>query len=370
MIRLAAHFIDTDQVGGAERALLHLLVSLDRRTWRPVLFHYDEPGLAPLLRDVDAAGIERRTVGAMRGPRGITGVPGFARTLTAVQPSVFHAHQNWPLACSGGLLAASLARVPAVVATVQLFSAFPRAWTMALQRRIIPRCVGRYIGVSAAVAAEIARQLQVPPARIRIVRNGIPIADDAPPCRPAVHDSGRPVVVTLARLDPQKGLTYLLRAAAELPDVEFVVAGEGPERAALEREARALGVADRVAFVGFRHDTAALLAGADVFVLPSLNEGLPLAVLEAMAAARPVVATAVGGTPEVVRDGETGLLVPPGDARALAAAIRELLHDLPLARRVAAEGRALVLARASAAATARSVEAVYDELLAERRAAR
>jgi glycosyltransferase involved in cell wall biosynthesis len=177
-------------------------------------------------------------------------------------------------------------------------------------------------------------------------------------------------VLTLARLDPQKGLPYLLRAAAMLPDVSFIVAGEGADRPSLERDARDLGVSDRVAFVGFRTDTRALLARADVVVLPSLNEGLPLAVLEAMAAARPVVATAVGGTPEIVHDRETGLLVPPADPEALARAIGELLADPPLAHRLAEAGRALVRSRLSTAATARGVVEVYEELLAAREAGR
>jgi glycosyltransferase involved in cell wall biosynthesis len=365
MIRTVAHFIDTAEFGGAERALVHLLTGLDRRAWRPVLFHHDEPGLGPLVDAADAAGIERRIVRPLRGPRGLAGVPGFARALGAAGAAVFHAHLNWPLACSGGLLAARLARVPSV-ATVQLFSGFPRAGTMGLQRRLVPRSVGRYIAVSAAVADDIATQLQVPRDRIRVVPNGVAIDDleHAPSSNAAARRS--PTVLTLARLAPQKGLPYLLRAAAMLPGVSFVIAGEGAERASLEREARDLGVSDRVTFVGFRTDTAALLAEADILVLPSVNEGLPLAVLEAMAAGRPVVATAVGGTPEIVHDRETGLLVPPADPGALARAIGELLADPPLARRLAEAGRALVRSRLSSAATARGVAGVYDELLAAR----
>jgi glycosyltransferase involved in cell wall biosynthesis len=362
MMRTVVHFIDTAEFGGAERALVHLLTRLDRRAWRPVLFHHDEPGLKPLVDAVDAAAIERRVVPPMRGPRGLARVPGFARALRAAGAAIFHAHLNWPLACSGGLLAAARARIP-TVATVQLFSAFPRASTMGLQRRLVPRRVDRYIAVSEAVAEDIVRHLQVPRDRIRVVPNGVAIDSPDPPAPPDAAVPRRPTVLTLARLDPQKGLPYLLRAAAQLPGVSFVIAGEGAERASLEREARELGVSDRVAFIGFRTDTPALVAAADVVVLPSLNEGLPLAVLEAMAAARPVVATAVGGTPEIVRDRVTGLLVPPADPAALARAIGELLADPALARRLAEAGRALVRDRLSADATARGVAAVYEELV-------
>jgi glycosyltransferase involved in cell wall biosynthesis len=257
-----------------------------------------------------------------------------------------------------------------VVATVQLFSDFPRALTLPLQRRLVTRVVDRYIAVSRALARDIEQRLDVPPTQIQVVPNGIPLEpfESLPAADPQVRlaMAGRldlPIVLTLARLDEQKGLTYLLRAAAQLPHVAVVIAGEGPARGALAAEVGALGIADRVSFLGFRSDIPRLLANADLFVLPSLNEGLPLAVLEAMAAARPVIATAVGGTTEVVRHRETGLLVPPSDANALASAIDELFRDSELASQLARAGRALVRRGFSSAAMARSVMAVYDELL-------
>jgi glycosyltransferase involved in cell wall biosynthesis len=367
------HFTDTTAFGGAERVLLELLRTLDRSAWRPLLFHHDEPGLQPLIDGADTAGVERRCIGPIRGPRGAAAVPAFARELRASRPEVFHAHLNWPLGCSGGLLAAALSRVPAVVATVHLFSEFPRAVTVPVQRRVVPRIVGRYVAVSRGVFNDIERKLHVPPARIRYVPNGIATEDFSvlPAPDPAVRRqmAGRtdlPIALTLARLDRQKGLSSLLRAAALLPDVSFVIAGEGPERPALEAEARALGVSDRVSLLGFQRDPASLLANADLFVLPSLLEGLPLSVLEAMAACRPVVATSVPGTDEIVSHGVTGLLVPPGNPTALAAAVRELLRDQALARRLALAGRELVRSRFTAGAMARSIGEVYQELLEER----
>jgi glycosyltransferase involved in cell wall biosynthesis len=173
----------------------------------------------------------------------------------------------------------------------------------------------------------------------------------------------RPVVVTLARLAPQKGIGVLLRAAAELPNVSFIVAGEGPERHALESQARSLGVSDRVAFSGFQSDPAALLASADLFVLPSFEEGLPLALLEAMAVGTPVVATAIGGTDEVVTHGEHGLLVPPGDAAALASAIGALLRDPARAARLAVAARTRVRESFSMERMVHDVVSVYDSVV-------
>ena len=146
----------------------------------------------------------------------------------------------------------------------------------------------------------------------------------------------------IARLEAQKGITDLLDAAAMLPDVVFEIAGEGPQRDQLVAKAATLGVADRVRWLGHRDDVPALLAAADLFVLPSLNEGLPLAAMEAMLAGVPIVATDAGGTGEIVRDGITGVLVPPGDPEALSASIRALLSDRPRAARLAIAARELI----------------------------
>jgi glycosyltransferase involved in cell wall biosynthesis len=149
-----------------------------------------------------------------------------------------------------------------------------------------------------------------------------------------------------------------------LPDVVFAIAGEGPERERLVSKAAAVGVAERVRWLGHRDDVPALLAAADVFVLPSLNEGLPLAAMEAMLAAVPVVAADAGGTGEIVRDGVTGLLVPPGDARALGESIRALLGDRARATRLAGAARELIEREHSAAAMVAATSRLYDALLA------
>jgi glycosyltransferase involved in cell wall biosynthesis len=150
-----------------------------------------------------------------------------------------------------------------------------------------------------------------------------------------------------------------------VPDVHAALAGDdleqgGAYRELLERVARELGVADRVHLLGYRDDIDALLAQADVVVLPSWIEGLPVVVLEAMAHAKPVIATPVGGTAEAVVDGETGLLVPPRDVERLANAIRELVGDGERARSLGAEGRVRVEREFSEAAMTRRVLEVYD----------
>jgi glycosyltransferase involved in cell wall biosynthesis len=152
--------------------------------------------------------------------------------------------------------------------------------------------------------------------------------------------AGAKRLLALGRLHPNKGFDVLLRALALLPGAHLSLAGEGPERAALERLARELGVAERLAFLGWRQDTGALLAACDVFVCPSRHEPLGNVVLEAWSAARPVVAAAAQGPVELIREGETGLLVPKEDPAALAAAIAGVLADPARAASLAAAGRA------------------------------
>lgn len=197
------------------------------------------------------------------------------------------------------------------------------------------------VAVSDATKRALATQ-GYPRDRMITVHNGIDAAAPADPVRLAEG----PVVLQVARLAEVKGQRRLVGALSRL-DATAVLVGRDLEQGGayereLRREAERLGVSDRVVFAGYRDDVPALLAGCEVFCLPSRVEGMPLVVLEAMAQAKPVVATAVGGTPEIVVDGETGLLVPPDDVDALAAALARLLADPELARRIGAAGRARV----------------------------
>jgi glycosyltransferase involved in cell wall biosynthesis len=179
--------------------------------------------------------------------------------------------------------------------------------------------------------------------------------------------SSSPLVLSIGRFVAEKGHRHLLEAAARIertrPGVHWVLVGAGELEAALPREAQALGLASQVHFTGWRDDVPDVLAVADVFVLPSVNEGFGRVVVEAMAMARPVVATAVGGVPEIVRDGETGVLVPASDPRALADTVRSLLDDPARAARLGAAGRACAESRFSLTAHVDAVERVYTEVL-------
>jgi glycosyltransferase involved in cell wall biosynthesis len=207
------------------------------------------------------------------------------------------------------------------------------------------------------------------PARIIVVENGVALPGAGAPTDPlaAVRRPGHHVVICVARLDPLKDLGTLIQAVASRPEpTQLVVVGDGVERGRLEAVAAELGVRDRVTFLGYRSDVAALLAGADVFALSSLTEGLPIAALEAMAAGLPVVATAVGGVPDVVEPGRTGLLVPPRDPARLGAAIAELLGDPARRAAFGAAGKERAATRFSLRAMALNYLRAYRELEARR----
>jgi len=262
--------------------------------------------------------------------------------------------------------------VPVIIATEHLFMNTPWFRKIFLKELVSIR-VDRYIAVSHEVSRQLRRSIPILKHKVQVVQNGIPLEPFNRPVNSTLRTTlagarKRPVVLTTARLHKQKGCRYLLEAATQVPEAMFVIAGDGPQRTKLEVLTRELGLIDRVVFLGHRDDIPDLLASCDVFVLPSLFEGLPISVLEAMAAGKPVIATAIGGTDEAVVHGETGLLVPPADADALAAAIRTVLSDPVLAQRLAAAGKARVYEKFSAETMMQGLMEIYDDLLSSREA--
>jgi glycosyltransferase involved in cell wall biosynthesis len=271
---------------------------------------------------------------------------------------IFHANLRHPWSCQYGLVAAAVRpRMRIVAVEHALVSA-----ASPLQRRL-RQLLGGWIDCEVSVAEGPARKIEelvgYPPGTVRVVNN--PVADNV--ADPAPRISEGPVVGAVARLSVEKGIDLLIRALPELPGVDVLLVGDGPERPALELLAHELHVAERVHFLGWRDDVASLLHSIDVLALPSRSEGAPLVVAEAGLCRVPVVAARVGGVPEVVLDGENGLLVPPEDPHALARAIGSLVGDPELRARMGARGREIALERYSPAATARSFEAIYRELV-------
>jgi glycosyltransferase involved in cell wall biosynthesis len=237
-----------------------------------------------------------------------------------------------------------------------------RGW---YDRYLYNRSVDGVIAISQPIAALLVEG-GVSSEKIRLIHSGVdPEPFRIPP--PLDGDTSAPVIGTAAVLEERKGHRFLLQAAAELKRqghrLSYRIAGDGSQKGELEALARRLGLQEEVVFLGFVSDVPAFLASLDIFVLPSLFEGLGVAALEAMAAARPVVASGVGGLRELVADGETGLLVPAGDAAALARAIARLVSERERARKMGANGRSRVEKYFTMEQMAKKNEGYYYELL-------
>jgi glycosyltransferase involved in cell wall biosynthesis len=373
MIRAVLYYTDSDSFGGLEKAMLQHIQGLDRNDWRPVLAHRPQDGMVGFLKEASNLGV--RLVEVPHLPLGLVGaqqVPAFVKVLHEERPAVFHAHLSWPLACKWGLVAAFVERVPAVVATLHLW--VDTAYTPASrwQQSMIASRMGKYIAVSQDVAHKLQDVFNVHRSKVQVIHSAVDYqhytesADLKPPAM-LTDLGGRPIVMTVARLDRQKGLPTLLEAAARVPEAVFVVVGEGPDRSDLEVQRHELNLENRVIFAGFQQDIRAWLRHCDLFVLPSLYEGMPISLLEAMASGKPVIASAIPGNKEVVTHAETGWLVPPGDAGVLADAIRHILANQTLALQLASAGRERVKQEFSIQQMNQQVMQVYAGLLEKRR---
>jgi len=232
--------------------------------------------------------------------------------------------------------------------------------------------------VPVAIAREVAKSIERVYALkdVALIPNGIPVAQYALETQIGKawrakegFGEGELLLVSVARLSPQKGHEVLIRAfsraTSSFPHMRLLLVGEGPLRAELEKLVRALGIEDRVRFLGVRTDIPQILVASDVFVLASWWEGNPLSVMEAMAAGKPVLATAVGGVPELVLDGVTGFLVAPGDVQGMAQAMRTLAQDSGLRFYMAQQAFEQARTRFDIGLMVKQYEALYDRLLAK-----
>jgi glycosyltransferase involved in cell wall biosynthesis len=265
---------------------------------------------------------------------------------------VVHVHSSSDLGIVAlGVLAARAARRPYVLTlhtSLRHTLVVDSPVAARLKRRGGPLELWAVRGAAAVIALtpRVARALEddgLAPERVHVIPSGVDAARFAGPHEDPFPDVGHPRVVFHGRVQAEKGVHTLVEAAARLgPGVQVLLVGDGSERARVEARARELGIADRLRVTGFLpHDRVpAALAHADVAVMPSVSEELGTSMLEALHRGLPLVASRVGGIPEVVRDGESALLVEPGDPAALAAALRRVLADGALAARLAAAGRA------------------------------
>lgn len=325
-----------------------------------------------LAGEVEAAGAPVTCFGARSNAALLAAVPWVAAWLRDGGADLVHAHL--PLAGVVARLAGRLAGVPVVYTEHNLQERYhlltrrANAWTWGWQDQAV--------AVSGEVAQSIQRHLgeRVP---VTVVRNGIEVGDE--PTEKAVAEVRRrfalpedaPVIGTVAVLRSQKRLDLWLevarRVSVQRPEVSFLIVGDGPLRQELEETAERLGLREQVRFAGLQEDVAPFLAALDLYLMSSQFEGLPLALLEAMAAGVPVVATAVGGIPEVVIDGREGMLVPFGDPADLTREVLALLAEPERRRQLAVAARRRVEQDFSVGRMVRELEALYLRVLEARR---
>ena len=329
--------------GGVEYQLHELLRHLDRRRFAPGVFVLASGGW--WVEPIRALGVPVEEI-PRRGPADLRRLAPLRTALRRFAPHVLHTIL-WSGNSYGRLAALGLA-IPVVIAAERVVMPH-RAWQVVVERAL-DRVTDAYLVNCEAIAAWQVERKRLPREKIEVIPNGIdlgrlpPFSLDRRRARLAAGlQRDRRLVAGVGRLDAQKDFPTFLRAAAmiaaEFPDVDFLVVGDGEERAALEALARRLGLGARVGFSGLRHDVPRLLAAADVLALTSIYEGFPNVVLEAMATGAVAVATDVGGCRELVTSGETGLLVPPRAPAAVAAAVGRVLRDSTLARRLATTAR-------------------------------
>jgi glycosyltransferase involved in cell wall biosynthesis len=365
----AVYLAHTFMVGGAEEMVLNLVRHLPDR-FEPIVCCIGEAG--PIGEEIRKTGVEFHVLHRNPGLRRPWDVLQIARHLRALQPDIVH---TFLLTASlYGRLAAILAGVPIVIGTeVNIYE--HKQTHHALAERWLMHGTDRVVVSAESVRDFYVRQVHADPARVDVIYNAVDWAQlQTTEGRDAFRASvGVPAAAPLggiiARLTEQKAHRYLFEAMASTPalaPLHLLVVGDGELRDELRGRAERHGLMNRVHFLGARRDLGNVLAAIDLFVMPSLWEGLPLSMVLAMGAGLPVVVSDVAGIPEVVEDGVSGMLVPPGDVPALGSALARLVADPALRRAMGAAACAFVRPRFGVDGYVAAVTGLYDRLLVEK----
>ncbi len=342
--------------------MIELVRRLDPRRWEVHVACFHSAGAWFSRAAVAAASVASFPISSFKDPRAFGQMRAFAAWCRQKRIVVVHTSELYSNIFF--LPAAAMARVPVRIGSRREIVAGKTRAQLALQR-VAYACAHRIVANARAAAAQLRRE-RVSPQKVTVVPNGLHVEHFTPRALPQTLRR----VAVVANLRPEKGQDVLIDAVPDVlrrfPDAHFELIGDGTERNLLERLARDRGVAHAVTFAGHREDVAARLAASEIFVLPSRSEAFPNAVLEAMAAGLPVVASAVGGVVEVVEDGRTGLLAQPGDAPALARQICRLMENSSLATTLADNGRTLVQTRYSFDRMVSAIDDIYVSELTRR----
>jgi glycosyltransferase involved in cell wall biosynthesis len=355
------HFQKVAGISGSEAHLLSLLPRLVERGWdvRMLMFHEHEPGAWDFARALAARDVPLDAIPIARDVDPVAFLR-LAEYLGRERPHILHTHLVH--ADAYGQMAGALARVPVRVSTKHGFNEFREGRAFALADRGVASLAHVHIAISQGLAHYLAETEGFDEGDFEIVHYGI-----APRAEPIPYATEAPRLLCVGRLIPIKGHIVLLRAFAEarksVPSLTLDIAGRGPLEPALKALVRELGIADAVRFLGYVSPIQEAIEHSAVIVVPSMGEGFGMVALEAMERSRPVIAAAIGGLGELVEDGETGLLVAPGEAEPLALAIVRLAGDLELAARMGEAGRRRALAEFLEQRCIDRTEQLYEDAL-------
>lgn len=365
------HLMDTLNIGGTENQLVQLAVQMQRAGHHVTVGCLRAEG--ELLQILQRAGIpvvefrKKKTLLSFNGARQLLRLAAFLR---AGRFEVVHAHDLW--ANLLGIPAGRLARIPVVISSRRYLADLE--WYTPWRKRVVRliyRLSTRVVVNSTAVRDKLVAGDHVATEKTRVVYNAVDVERFAQARRnrkrflPNIAECSKVIAVLANMYSRVKGHACLISAArivcAKEPETFFLLIGDGPERSRLETEVRNAALDKNVVFVGRRTDVPELLASCDLSVLPSESEGFPNALLESMSSGLPVVATAAGGSSEIVENGVNGLLVPPGDPEALAAAILRLMHDPRFGMNLALAGQEDMRMRFSFDRLLADLEQLYRE---------
>jgi glycosyltransferase involved in cell wall biosynthesis len=349
-------------ISGSEAHLLALLPQLRSRGWdvRMAMLHENEPGAWDFARALVARGVplDEIRLRADVDPIAFFRLAGY---LARTRPEILHTHLVH--ADAYGLLAGTAARVPVRFSTKHGFNEFREAPYFGVADRAVASLAHVHIAISRGLARYLEDVEGFDDESFEIVHYGID-----PDGEPKPYADTVPRLLCVGRLIPIKGHLVLLRGFAQakerLPELELEIAGRGPLEPALKALVRELGIADSVRFLGHVSPIQSAIERSAVVVVPSMGEGFGMVALEAMERARPVIAAEIGGLGELVRDGETGVLVPAGEAEPLGDAIVRVAGDLELARQMGEAGRLRALSRFLQSFCTDRTELLYEGALA------
>jgi glycosyltransferase involved in cell wall biosynthesis len=367
------HIYQNSKIGGVQQQLLSLLKAYNRERFNPIfccLGPKQEMG-----KEIEGIGIEFISLNKLRYNRFSPGIVlELHRLMKIKQIHVVRTHRY--RSNLYGRLAAFSSGVPVIIASVHENYRTDKRPNRRIMNRILSKITDKIVAVSEDVKEDIIRYDRIDPSKLQVIPNGIDVERFNPEKNTSNIRKEFPleeddiVIGFIGRIVPAKGLEYLLNALPylkeEFKSIKLLIIGEGSLVEKLKEKAKKNNIFDNILFTGVRRDIPEILASIDIFVMPSTAEGLPNSLLEAMAMGKPVVATEVGGIPELIKNGRSGLLVPPKNPEALATAIRDLISNDQLAAKMGQAARNFVMNNHSIVKIAQKWQTLYLSILREK----